>query len=87
MRANKMPWVEKNYIKVIETFNLQETTKYNSKVLIPNSATTTNIVSNIIDDKALDFLSKKKTLSEGIVELYTDTATKYDEYDALKKEV
>jgi hypothetical protein len=86
--ASNMPWVEQNYIKVIQTLRLQDTAKYSPKVLIPSpSAAKSDIVSNIVDDKSLDFLSKKKVLSEGVVELYRDTAQKYDAYDVLKKEV
>jgi hypothetical protein len=83
-----MPWVEQNYIKIIQTLGLQDTAKYSPKVLVPSPSTAKiDVLSNIIDDKSLDFLSKKKVLSAGVVELYRDTAQKYDAYDALKKEV
>ncbi len=85
--AGYMPWVEQQYLGVVRMLGLQDTTKYTPSQLVTTDNGKNNIVSRIINDEDRDFLAKKKTLQEGVYQLYQNTAVQYDQYDALKKEV
>lgn len=85
--ASYMPWIEKQYIDVIRVLGLQDTSKYMPQQVVTKDYSNSNVVTTIIWDTSRDFLSKKKTLQEWVSQLYQATAKKYDDYDALKKEV
>jgi hypothetical protein len=59
-----MPWTEKQYQGVVKTMQLQQIDKYTSQQVVTTNSAKSNIVSKIIEDTDIDYLTKKKVLQE-----------------------
>lgn len=81
-----MPKAEKVYYSARNLFWYPIPTTYPDNILIPKW-TWSNAVAEIIDDGRLDYISKRAILDKSVVQLYQETSSKYDQYDALKKTI
>ena len=82
-----MPWTQQKYEYVIKTLWLQQVNKYTAQQVITTNTNKNNIISNIINDTDIDFLTKKKVLQEWVQLLYRDVANRYDKYEDLKNTI
>ncbi len=86
-RGSYMPWTERQYEYIVKTLQLQQLDKYNPQQVITTNSAKWNIVERIIDDRDIDYLTKKKVLQEWVKMLYRASLNKFDEYENLKNTV
>lgn len=81
-----MSQVEKTYYSVRDLLWYPIPSTYPDNLLIPKW-TWSNAVAEIIDDARLDYISKRAILDKAVLNLYAETSSKYDQYEALKKTI
>lgn len=58
-----MPWVDAKYDYVTRTLQLQPLDKYNAQQVVTTNTSKDNIITKIIQDPEIDFITKKKILT------------------------
>lgn len=82
--ASYMPWVDAKYDYVTRTLQLQPLDKYNAQQVVTTNTSKDNIITKIIQDPEIDFITKKKILTPWVWLLYRDISNRFDNFESLK---
>ncbi len=85
--AKNMPWVERQYEKVLRKSKIQPIDKYSPTQVVTTDPSRNNIIWSIVDDSEIWYITKKKVLQGGVSLLYNDAIARYDTYESLKNTI
>ncbi len=81
-----MPQVESAYYSARDLLWYPVPATYAENNLVPKWTWST-AVAELLGDSRLDYISKKTIIAKWVVYLYSETSSKYDQYEALKKTI